>query len=574
MLCKRLHLWFIKRVLNEIQCYNQLSRPEVWARWAILAQTDYTQHMTGSDVPGNDTIPHILVVDDEALASRMYAFILQEAEIGHARQCTDSRDVMDILDKESVDLVLLDLNMPYIGGRELLEKMAAAYPEIPVIILTNEDRIEVAVECMKIGAFDFMTKPVDRNRLISAVRHGLTIRELKREVSILSTRREERFLANPEAFASIITQSANMKTVFAYIEAVARSPKAILITGESGTGKELIAKVIHNLSGRSGRFVPINVSGLDDTIFSDSLFGHLRGSYTGADSVRKGLVEHASEGTLFMDEIGDMESGPQIKLLRLLQEGEYYPLGSDSPQKSRARIVAATNADLNDKQKSGIFRRDLYFRLIAHHIELPPLRERKEDIPLLLEHFVADAATTLGRGVPRVPDAVIRILSQYDFPGNVRELQGLSFDAVSRSSGPNIDTTLIHDYVLEHQPDLADSFGPLVLSEPHEPLAKPAISGDQPDFSGIDQAVDKQQKTSKLPLPDSANNAPTAILPADWTKGPGDLLLGRELPMLQAATDFLFTAALIRSDGNQSLAAAMLGISQSTLSRWLHSHKS
>jgi DNA-binding NtrC family response regulator len=502
----------------------------------------------------------ILVVDDEALIARMVAYIIQEAELGLPVQCADSREVMKILAGEAFDLVLLDLNMPWIGGQELLAEISRDYPDIPVLILTNEDRIEVAVECMRKGAFDFMTKPLERNRLISAIRHALTIRELKREVNILSTRRDERPLENPEAFAGIITCSKAMRSLFAYIEAVAKSPKAILVTGESGTGKELIANVIHTLSGRSGRFVPINVSGLEDTVFSDSLFGHLKGSYTGADGARKGLVEQARDGTLFLDEIGDLESGPQIKLLRLLQEGEYYPLGSDTPMKSRARIVAATNASLKDKQNDGGFRRDLYFRLVSHHIELPPLRDRREDIQVLLEHFVQDAARIMERDAPRIPDLACRMLSSYDFPGNIRELQGIAFDAVSRTRGPILETASIRAYLLEHQPGL--NLAAFEMSENRlGSLAEVVLPEAVMTHANESVDVRSSQVTSVLPI-DPVTEPVGAI------RGPADLWVGEQLPAMQDVENFLYGMALKRTGGNQSAAAVLLGVSQSTLSRW------
>jgi DNA-binding NtrC family response regulator len=311
----------------------------------------------------------------------------------------------------------------------------------------------------------------------------------------------------------------------------------------------MIANIIHRLSGRPGRFVPINVSGLDDTVFSDSLFGHLKGSYTGADAVRKGLVEQARDGTLFFDEIGDLESGPQIKLLRLLQEGEYYPLGSDTPMKSLARIVAATNASLKEKQGAGGFRRDLYFRLVSHHIELPPLRDRRDDIQPLLEHFVADAAGTLGRPVPEIPEMAVHLLMRYDFPGNIRELQGIAFDAVSRCRGAQLELEPICDYLGVHQPAILRHGSPAV------PVL-PAAAAPAPQAQA------------------AAGPAPSATVPETGvTRGPADCWVGETLPTMQAFEDFLYDLALRRTGGNQSAAAALLGVSQPTLSRWHRSRR-
>ncbi len=470
-----------------------------------------------------DNFAHkILIVDDEYPTSRLYSVILGENGFRNVFTCEDSREALGIIEKEDIDLVLTDLMMPNMDGRELLMKISERFPNVPVIILTAQDKVETAVECMKVGAFDFMTKPVDPNRLLSAVHHGITIRDLKAEVSILSSERTQWDLSRPDVFEPIITRSAKMRKIFAYMEAIVHSPKAVLITGESGTGKELIAKAIHDLRGGKGDFVAVNVSGLDDAVFSDSLFGHRKGSFTGADEPRKGLIEQANRGTLFLDEIGDLQAQSQVKLLRLLQEGEYYPLGADKPETSDARIVAATNADLHQKQEDGSFRRDLYYRLIAHHIELPPLRERPEDIPLLIDYFLKEALVSLGRPSSDCPEELPELLKGYYFPGNVRELQGLMYDLVTASPGSRLDSSIIREYVFSHQEAQNDSESPSIES--------------------------LQQR---------------------YLEGPAGILVPRDrLPPMKDLEHFLYEAALERTNGNQSRAARLLDISQSTLSRW------
>ncbi|MCK4515426.1 MAG: sigma-54-dependent Fis family transcriptional regulator, partial [Spirochaetaceae bacterium] len=372
----------------------------------------------------------ILIVDDDDVIVELYSTILEAAGWADRLLCNDSREVMELIRQNAVSAILLDLSMPNISGQELLGQIVRESPEIPVIILTVEDKIDVAVECMKIGAFDFMTKPIDKNRLANSIAHAVRVHELQDEVHVLSRRHGMADLDNPAVFEQIVTGSDVMFTMFAYVEAIARSPKALLITGESGTGKELVARAVHDSSGRSGQFVAVNVSGLDDTVFSDTLFGHRRGAFTGADNIRKGLIEQAADGTLFLDEIGDLDNAAQVKLLRLLQEGEYYALGSDSPGRSSARIIAATNADLQQRQMDGSFRRDLYYRLMAHHVRIPPLRERMEDLPLLLDHFIAESAQLLSRPIPSTPARLVDVLASYSFPGNVRELQSLVHDVV------------------------------------------------------------------------------------------------------------------------------------------------
>ena len=454
----------------------------------------------------------VYLVDDEQVALALYKTVLEHHGITDLLLLPEAEEVLPQISRTGCSLILLDLHMPHVSSQEILKQVKIDYPEIPVIVITADEAVDTAVDCMKLGAFDYLTKPVERNRLWASVRHALEIAELQREVGSLSRRIKSGKLTNPDAFAEIITDSESMKSIFGYIEAVAASPKPILVTGESGTGKELIAKVIHSASLRKGPFVPVNVSGLDDTMFSDTLFGHTRGAYTGADSERKGLVEKASDGTLFLDEIGDLTQNSQVKLLRLLQEGEYYPLGTDQVRLSTARVVAATNADLQDKQEQGAFRKDLFFRLIAHHIEVPPLRERFEDLPLLVDHFLDRAAAELKKSKPTVPKELYILLETYGFPGNVREVQSLLFDTLSTQKGDAFPLAPIKNYLDKRR-------GSVGANLSAAPSIHPRIS-----FSGM-------------------------------------------FPTLLEVEDFLIAEALKKTHGNQSLAAQLLGVNQSTLSR-------
>jgi DNA-binding NtrC family response regulator len=312
-----------------------------------------------------------------------------------------------------------------------------------------------------------------------------------------------------EVFAQIVTQDRKMQMIFRYIEAIAPTSQTVMITGETGTGKELIARALHDVSGRSGNFISINVAGLDDIMFSDTLFGHSRGAFTGADRDRKGLIETAVGGTLFLDEIGDLNNASQVKLLRLLQEDEYYSLGSDKKMKSTARILVATNSSLEDMIKSGSFRTDLYYRLCSHHIHLPSLSERRNDIPLLVEYFADKAAKELERPVPKASPEMLESLILRDFPGNVRELKGLVMNAVAVSKP-----------------------GTLVFprSNPPTPMLSPLSA--TPNFSSLSQRF------------------------------------GR-MPTLSEAEEFLIKEALRVSNGNQSAAAVMLGLSRQALNKRL-----
>ncbi|MCK5914400.1 MAG: sigma-54-dependent Fis family transcriptional regulator, partial [Desulfuromusa sp.] len=279
----------------------------------------------------------VLLVDDELPWLRSLSLTLEgPAGVTNLLQCQDSREVMAVLEQNDIGLVLLDLTMPHLSGEELLEQIVSEYPHIRVIILSGMNQLETAVNCMRSGAFDYFVKTVEEERLVDGVHRAIRMVELEYENRAISKRFFRDRLDAPEVFAPIITQNAAMRTRFQYLEAVAPSSQPILITGESGVGKELVAQAIHTLSGHGGSLVSVNVAGLDDNVFADTLFGHVRGAFTGADNIRKGMIERAAGGTLFLDEIGDLNSASQVKLLRLLQNGEYYPLGSDQPKQMTA----------------------------------------------------------------------------------------------------------------------------------------------------------------------------------------------------------------------------------------------
>ena len=455
----------------------------------------------------------VLLVDDELPWLRSLSLTLEgPGGITNLLQCQDSREVMSVLEQNDIGLVLLDLTMPQHSGEELLEQIVTEYPQIRVIILSGMNQLETAVNCMRAGAFDYFVKTVEEERLVDGVRRAIRMVELEYENRAIRTHFFHDQIDAPEVFAPIVTNSPAMRARFQYLEAVAPSSQPILITGESGVGKELVAQSIHTLSGNSGALVTVNVAGLDDNVFADTLFGHVRGAFTGAENVRKGMIEKAAGGTLFLDEIGDLSSASQVKLLRLLQNGEYYPLGSDQPKQMSARVVVATHADLDAKMAAGAFRRDLYYRLYSHHVHFPPLRERKEDLPLLLEHFLAEAALKLGKKKPTPPKELPVLLSTYAFPGNVRELEAMIYDAVSQHNGKTLS------------------------------------------MKSFLQRIDSQSNHSHIEQP----------LPA---KNPFSCL--DNLPTLQQAGHLLVDEAMQRSTGNQSIAARLLGISQPALSKRL-----
>ncbi len=460
----------------------------------------------------------ILLVDDEKHFLLSAELTLSSNRINNIETCNDSTEVMDLLAQKEYSLVVLDINMPHISGVDLLPAIVHKYPEIPVIVITAVNDVESAVFCMKEGAFDYIVKPVNDTRLVTSIKRGLELNEIKNENELLKQSLFQSNIKHPEAFEEIITRSEAIKSIFKYIEAIATTSLPVLVTGETGTGKELFAKAIHKESGRKGELVSVNVAGVDDNFFSDTLFGHKKGAFTGADIDRKGLIEKAENGTLFLDEIGDLKMESQVKLLRLLQEGNYYPLGSDIAKLSNARIIVATHRDIKTMQDNNEFRQDLYYRLKSHHIKIIPLRERKIDLPYLIDHFITKAAQQLNKKRPAVPKELYTLLSNYSFPGNIRELEGLIFDAISLHSSGILSLELIRKKISE--------FNEIISTKNNQ----------------VNNSADSVDRTIHFP--------------------------GR-FPSLKEAEEIIIDEALRRAEGNQTIAADLLGISRRALNNRL-----
>lgn len=454
----------------------------------------------------------ILIVDDEEYIIKTITRILNSGGYTNILSCRDGRKVMPLLDETPAELLLLDLTMPHMSGFTLLEKIHEEHPDIPVVIVTGTDEIDTAVTCMKSGAVDYFVKPVEENRLLGSIRKILDNKELKRTVSVLKRQFLRGKIQNPEIFSSIITRNSEMKNIFIYLETIAATKEPVLITGETGTGKELIAEAVHRASGRSGPFVTLNIAGLDDTMFSDTLFGHRKGAYTGAAETRRGMIEQAAKGTLFLDEIGDVTPASQIKLLRLLESGEYYPLGSDIPKRADTRIVLATNHDTEELVKQEKMRKDFYYRISTHSISIPPLRNRLNDIPLLVKYFVKSAAKEYGKAAPHIPEQAYSVLRPYKFPGNIRELRSMIYDAVGRSDGSVLNMELFSSFA----------------------------GGSEDGHNGEELESFQEQ----LSFPEI-------------------------LPTLKEMSSLLIREALRRAGGNQAKAAGMLGITPQALSKRL-----
>jgi DNA-binding NtrC family response regulator len=389
----------------------------------------------------------IVVIDDEPAALQGVALHLRVAGFTNVKTFTSAREAASLWKHDQCATVILDVIMPDCNGLDVLKEIKFSAPDIPVVMVTGVNEIDTAVNCLKNGAHDYLLKPLESERLIATVTNMLRIAELERDYSALAECMLAKNVRNPGAFAHICGQGESTLRLFKYVESVGPTSHPVLITGETGVGKELFAQAIHTVSGRTGKFVTVNIAGLDDALFSDTLFGHVRGAFTGADSARAGLVESASGGTVFLDEIGDLSMQSQVKLLRLIQEKEYRQLGSDAQKPCDARIVAATCRTLDELNASAIFRKDLYYRLRTHHIHVPPLRERKEDLPVLIAHFVEKAAKELDRGSPHVPSDLFALLSAYHFPGNVRELEAMIFDAMSNTHNGKLSLKSIHETI-------------------------------------------------------------------------------------------------------------------------------
>ena len=414
----------------------------------------------------------LLIIDDEPNALKAVSSMLKFQGFINIVTESDSRKALDLMAAEQPDTVILDLFMPHLTGMDLLPLIVEHYPHIPVIMVTAAYEVERAVACMKLGAFDYLVKPIENERIVASIRKSFEHVSLNEQLTQLREHLIFNRIDNPEAFANIITRDRTMQGLFQYTEIVARSIQPAMIIGESGTGKEAIVQAIHDLSGCTGKLVSVNLAGLDDTMFSDTLFGHKRGAFTGAENSREGLIVKASGGTLFLDEIGDLAESSQIKLLRMIQEREFYPVGSDTPRACEARIVCASNKDIKKLVVEGRFRNDLYYRLFVHHIALPPLRERNGDIPLLLTHFIAKSAESLGIKPPSFPRELVSLLGIYNFPGNIRELQGMVYDAVARSKSGVISLESFRNIITDGQTMVINSNTPHCVDAVHEKIEK------------------------------------------------------------------------------------------------------
>ncbi len=385
-------------------------------------------------IPDNKA-PILIVDDDIGLLSSIKATLVSSG-MAEPALVSDSRRVMDLLGRNNFMVVLLDLVMPHIGGMEILQQIKEKFPDIECVIVTAIDEVSSAVQAMKYGAYDYLIKPLNSEKLVIVINRALERYSLRHGLSLFERKQSFSDLKNAQAFNTMIAEDETMALVFHQVEASAPTDYSIVITGESGTGKEMLACIIHELSNRSnGPFLAVNMASFNKTLFEDEFFGHTKGAYTGALSEKRGFFEDARGGTLFLDEITELDPSLQGKLLRVIQERQIYRLGSTKIKDVDVRIVAATNRDINEEIRNGGFRADLFHRLNMCHIMVPPLRERKKDILPLAGYFLKIHASKNEKQIDFLaPDLADRLL-EYPFPGNVRELENIIAAAVLSEEG-------------------------------------------------------------------------------------------------------------------------------------------
>jgi DNA-binding NtrC family response regulator len=392
----------------------------------------------------------ILLIDDNQAVLNFLRVLLLQKEQYEIETLQDSTKAYDVLDKNEFDILILDMDMPNVTGLHILKHIRKNKIAVKTIVLTGVEDIDLAISAMKLGTYDYMLKPVDETQLFKTIDAAVQEKELlKNRESAHKLPLES--LKYRDAFQNIITQDDNMIKIFHVVEKFAETDNSVLIWGESGSGKELIAQAIHQISGRRDKsFVAVNAGAFAHELFSSEFFGYEKGAFTGASRDKVGFIEEADGGTLFLDEIGELSLPIQVKLLRVLQEEEFYRLGSTKNIKADVRIIAATNKNLFDEIRKGSFRKDLFFRLNINSINLPALRDRKGDIELLANYFLEKFNSKYKRNIKRISDSLLACLKSYSFPGNVRELMNLINSAIIVETSDELKKKSLPNYFLEN----------------------------------------------------------------------------------------------------------------------------
>jgi DNA-binding NtrC family response regulator len=395
-------------------------------------------------------VNRILIIDDDKAVLNYFRMLLLQAERFEVEALADSTKAFDTIDSGRFDLLLLDMDMPGVTGKEVLQYVQKSHPGMEVVIITGVGDVELAVESMKMGAYDYLCKPVDDSRLLTTMDRALERSRLRGEIDKLRDRISLEGLRHKEAFREILTQDRKFLRSLRKVEQIAESDNNVLIWGESGTGKELVARAIHRIGRRRDKaFIAVNSGTFASELFSSEFFGHDKGAFTGAAQAKAGLIEEADGGVLFLDEIGELELPVQSKLLRVLQSGDYFRLGSTRERGADVRIIASTNKNLEAEIEHGRFRRDLYYRLNISSIYMSPLRERKGDVELLAHHFLEMHAKLNDKPIAGISDDVLSLLEAYDYPGNVRELGNIIASAVVLENGRTLGRGSLPAYLVK-----------------------------------------------------------------------------------------------------------------------------
>jgi DNA-binding NtrC family response regulator len=415
-------------------------------------------------IPAKRT-PVLVVDDDEGLLLSIKATLVS-AGLPEPALVSDSRNALDLMRTHHFQLVLLDLMMPYLNGIEVLEQIKSEFPDSECVIVSASDEVATAVQAMTLGASDYLVKPLNSEKLIALVNRCLEKYNLQDELARFGRQKVFAELKNPEAFAGLVAEDESMALVFHQVEAVAGTDYSVVINGESGTGKEMLARVIHKLSNRSkAPFYAVNMASFSKTIFEDEFFGHAKGAYTDASSDRRGFFEAAHGGTLFLDEITELDPSLQAKLLRVIEEREFYRLGSTEIRNVDVRIIAATNRDINEEIIKGRFRADLFYRINMYNIRIPPLRERKNDILPLAKHFLNLHSRANNKKIRDLSPELAERLLQCSFLGNVRELENMIAAAVLLEKGKTLTLASARNLLPYNGPERRKNVELLTLDE-------------------------------------------------------------------------------------------------------------
>ncbi|WP_300389841.1 sigma-54 dependent transcriptional regulator [Henriciella sp.] len=470
----------------------------------------------------------VLVIDDDPTQRRLIQAAVEKAGFA-CRTAPDGESGFTTATEAGADVILLDLTMPGMSGMETLERLSERIPDVPVIMLTATSGIDTIVTTMRAGAVDFIVKPANPERVVVSIRNALKMSSLTGEVKRLTRKTE-----GGMSFDDMIGSAPTMRQVIRLGQRAASSDIPVLILGESGVGKEVVARCIQGASDRAGKpFVTVNCGAIPENLVESILFGHEKGAFTGAVSKSLGKFVEADGGTLFLDEVGELPLDMQVKLLRVLQESEVDAVGSRRPTKVDVRIISATNKDLAEQVKAGVFREDLYYRLNVFPVDMPSLRERKDDVPALVDHFVSRFNASEGLDIPGASEETLQMLCAYDWPGNVRQLENAVFRAMILSEGGELQP---HDF--------------------------PQISGIMPEMADLPPVPQSSQPANDASEHSEGGDSPVSIMDEDGEMRP---LSDIEREIIEYAIDFY--------QGHMSEVSRRLGIGRSTLYRKLREYE-